>query len=201
MRDTAKDSKIGSGWTFEANSWGIDNTDTNGRVYTNVRSTRDGGSANAVMWNTNVKMADSAAESSTVSVDVIGDSAKNFFGLAFNVQSSDSFYQFRLKFGTNDYQIIEFTNGTITQTIVNQGNDIAEVFDLTKSYTLTLVSNVNGVAGDYRYTITEAGSATVLNSQTSFSDTTYTGGFAGLTFANSGSIYYYDNFEIKTLRN
>ncbi|MGZ0656350.1 PEP-CTERM sorting domain-containing protein [Coraliomargarita sp. W4R53] len=189
-------SEIGTNWTFGPNTWGIDNTTTDGRVYTDIATS---GEANTALWNTSVAMASTASQSSTVSIDVLGDSETNFFGMAFNVQNYNTFYQFRLKFGTNDYQVIEFNNGVNTDTVVNQSNDVASNFDPLKSYTLTLVSNVGGIAGDYSYTITESGSSTALNSISTFSDSTFTGGYAGFTHANRGAAYYYDNFTITTV--
>ncbi|MGZ0656351.1 PEP-CTERM sorting domain-containing protein [Coraliomargarita sp. W4R53] len=192
-------SEIGTNWTFGANTWGINNTATDGRAYTDVQSNAEGGISNTAMWNTTIGMASTATESSTVTVDVIGESSLNFFGMAFNVQNYNTFYQFRLKFGTNDYQVIEITNGVNTHTVLNQSNDVASNFDASKNYTLTLVSNVGGIAGDYSYTITESGSSTVLNSVSTFSDSTFTGGYAGFTYANNNSTYYYDNFSITTV--
>jgi len=189
---TTNGTNIGPNWVIERGEFGITDATTEGILVTDATD-------NSMMFNTSVGWADVAGESSTASVITnTGGLDDIWTGIAFNVQpgiNDDDFYTFRYRSNTTNYQILERDNLSNSQVIISN-SDATVTFDANTDYEMT-VSQAFG--GAYTFTITEAGSSTVLNPTSSFTDSTYTGGFAGVYHGNGTAGFEWKEFSMSTI--
>lgn len=180
-------------WVVQSSEWGIFDTATDGILQS------DGSVSNGMIYNTSVLMAEASGESSTVRLTTNTGGANDIWsGVSFNVQTGgndDAYYALRYRSNQSFYQVLERDNGGNTQVILSE-TDATVTFSSSTDYELTILASAEG---NYTFTITESGSSTVLNPTTTFTDTTYTGGYAGAYYANTNSNYQYKDFSITTV--
>ena len=161
-------------------------------------------SADHLTYNTGVGMiAGTSTDSNswTMSSDIKIASDGMWAGVAFNVQDADNFYALRIKTGTTIYQMIRVLNGTAASAFVSK-SDLSIPFASGTAYTFTISSDT---ANEFTFTITEAGSSTVLNPQTFTSQGSgnFDGGYGGF-YHWTGLVSQqpdatYDNFSVEAL--
>jgi hypothetical protein len=189
---TSNGTDIGPNWVIERGEFGISDATTEGIVITDT-------TGESMMFNTTVGWADAVGESSTASVITnTGGVNLQWSGISFNVQpgiNDDNYYLFRYRSDSKNYQILEMDNGLMSQALRLQ-SDATVTFDANTDYELTVSQTFGGA---YTFTITEAGSSTVLNPVTTFSDSTYTGGFAGVYHGNPNDVFEWKEFSMSTI--
>lgn len=159
-------------------------------------------SANHLFYNTGIALSAGTAGGSswTYSADVKIDGAGMYGGIAFNILDANNFYALRIKAGYSDYQMIRVVNG-VTSSFVSQSNLTAPIA-AGGAYTFTVSSDV---VDNFTFTITAAGSSTVLNPQTTTSLGTsgFDNGYAGFYhWTGLGSRLpdaTYDNFSVNVI--
>lgn len=163
-----------------ANSWSI----TNDVLLTNP------GSTPAVLFNN----AFTLGTTFTLSADVAAEETNAWVGVAFNYQDDGNFYYLRIKPGSPYYQLIGEVGGNETAKVM-VSDAATETFAAGTYYTLT-VSSSSPYAFDF--SITEVGSATVLNGTTHVedNDSNFTGGYAGLYSPSTSRVSMFDNFSL-----
>ena len=145
----------------------------------------------AVLYNTTEKI----EKAFSVSADVCA--IAGWAGIVFNYQDPENFYYLRIKTGASTYHLNARINGV--DKMLSSGN-ASTVFTAEQKYTLTVSSDA---PCSFSYTITEAGSPAVLNSNIVAVDLEkrFSGGFVGL-YCPSGSKdpdALFDNFRLEPL--
>lgn len=190
QNSNADGSLIGSGWV---NSDGSDRWAINGSSLRAVVVAPP-----AVLYNTGLGTGSSADRSFTLSVDVAPKVDANVWsGVVFNYQNSLNYYMLRFKVGTTAYQLNRVINGAVGGPVF--ADDATTTFSLSTFYTLTVSSTT---AYEFDFTITEAGSSTVLNPITTAIDTgnNFTDGYAGVYSDGAiGWVSAYDNFSLTAI--
>ena len=144
----------------------------------------------------------------SASVDVRDEIATRRVGLAFMVGANGTnFYQIRLQFGTKQVQVLENGAAGVLQTIYTNDNASSEVFNTGKYYTISAWSTA---AGQINWTVNNAGSDVNWGSRPtstgyqvasgSFTDTTYTSGYAGIVKSQGDGVTdvaHFDNFYVR----
>ncbi|MGZ0656353.1 PEP-CTERM sorting domain-containing protein [Coraliomargarita sp. W4R72] len=188
-------SVIGANWvngtTF--NNWSIDDN-------TAILTPSSGGATSA-FYNTSFTQSAIDGASSTIEADITLLNSGIWGGIAFNVQNSTDFYQFRLKSDTTAYQIIKVsgdggTGARSTAALLSTSN-ASTTFAVGTDYRLSVTSTVSGTSNIMSFSITEVGGSTIFNATTTVTDSTdaYLGGYGGLSNGNDGGTYVYDNFS------
>ena len=173
---------LGGDWTQEGglNEWFIGNNSMNAQPHANP----------AVLYNTALE----TGTNFTLSVDVAAKTNDTWVGVAFNYQDNGNFYYLRFKGGSDNYQLIGAVGGNQTaEVMVNSA--ASATFATGTYYTVTIASDS---PYDFDFTITEAGSSTVLNGTTNAVDGSgsFTGGYAGLYSPSYGGSTF-DNFNLQ----
>ncbi len=146
----------------------------------------------------------------SASVDVRDETATRRVGMAFMVGANGTnFYQIRLQFGTKQVQVLENGAAGVLQTIYTNDTASSEVFNTGKYYTISAWSTA---AGQVNWTIHNAGtnvnwfnrrtSAGIQVASGSFTDTTYTSGYAGVIKSvgdGVSDVAHFDNFYVREI--
>ncbi|MGE4489586.1 MAG: hypothetical protein AB7E95_08590 [Kiritimatiellales bacterium] len=129
----------------------------------------------------------------TLKADVQVNYVNGWAGISFNYQDSNNYYAFRFKSNTGLYTVSKIVNGAAPINIESETN--VGTFSSSSAYTLT-VTTENGI--DYTFDILDSTTQTsVLASTLTMSDTTFSGGYAGLFQTTSGpSRAKFDNFSL-----
>ncbi len=146
----------------------------------------------------------------SASVDVRDETATRRVGMAFMVGANGTnFYQIRLQFGTRQVQVLENGAAGVLQTIYANDTASSEVFNTGKYYTISAWSTA---PGQVNWTIHNAGSDVNWRSRRtsagyqvasgSFTDTTYTTGYAGVIKSQGDGVTdvaHFDNFYVREI--
>jgi autotransporter-associated beta strand protein len=146
----------------------------------------------------------------SASVDVRDETSTRRVGMAFMVGANGvNFYQIRLKFGSQEVQVIENGASGVQQTIYSSSTSSSEVFNPGKYYTISVWSTA---AGQINWTVNNAGSNVNWTSRRtsaanqvasgSFTDTTYTSGYAGVIKSvgdGVSDVARFDNFYVREI--
>ncbi|MGZ0708286.1 hypothetical protein ACWPKO_08110 [Coraliomargarita sp. W4R53] len=197
---TSDGSAIGPNWVNgdSDNTWAIT---SNTAVLTPKNAS---GSANttSVFYNTSFTQSAVDDASSTIQADVSVSGVGTWGGIAFNVQNSTDFYQFRFNAGASGYQLLKVSEsdtvaGERQVSVLVSTSNASTTFAAGTSYTLSVTSTVSGTDNIIDFSITPVGGGTALNPTTTVTDSSsaYLGGYAGFTHANDTGAYTFDNFS------
>ena len=142
----------------------------------------------------------------SASVDVRDETATRRVGMAFMVGANGTnFYQIRLQFGSRQVQVLENGAAGVLQTIYTNDTASSEVFNTAKYYTISAWSTA---PGQVNWTIHNAGSdvnwrsrrtsAGIQVASGSFTDTTYTSGYAGIVKSQGDGVTDVPTLTIST---
>ena len=151
----------------------------------------------AVLYNTGLETGSSVDRNFTLSADIAAKAPNIWSGVVFNYQNSTNFYVFRFKVGTTSYQLNRVVNGSTGGPVF--ASDATATFAEDAFYTLTVSSTA---AYNFDFSITEVGSATVLNPITTAVDvnSNFTDGYAGVySDGGTGFVNAYDNFSLEAI--
>lgn len=191
-------SQIGASWVNGAgttNVWAIGSSNLMLQVYgTETPATTAGPS---ILYNDSLQTTSGGGMSFTLSAD-LQPVSNRWVGLVFNYQNPSNYYEFRVAGDSSKYQFVAVNDGVASAKI--NRTDAVVPFTSDTFYTLTVSSDA---AYEYRFSITEAGSAVALNPTTTGSDSSesFTGGYAGLYQAGGWTVdplTLYDNFYLST---
>ncbi len=163
---------IRSDWTVSGtNVWRINGN----RLEVDLPDSVNGSS---ILYNSSIQLANGGGESFALSADVTATTNDQWCGVVFNYQNPSNYYMLRIKTGTTSYQIIPVIDGA-NGADLELFSDALVTWAAGTAYTLAVSS---ASAYGYTFEITEAGSSTVLNPNTSVSFATshHDGGYAGL---------------------
>ncbi len=146
----------------------------------------------------------------SASVDVRDETATRRVGMAFMVGANGTnFYQIRLQFGTKQVQVLENGAAGVLQTIYTNDTASSEVFNTGKYYTISAWSTA---AGQINWTVNNAGADVNWRSRPtsegyqvasgSFTDSTYTSGYAGIVKSQGDGVTdvaHFDNFYVREI--
>jgi hypothetical protein len=129
----------------------------------------------------------------TLKADVRINYSTGWAGIAFNYQDKDNYYIFRFKSDTGLYTVSKIVGGAGPVNIKSVTD--SDTFSSASTYTLTVTTS-NGI--DYTLDILDSTTQTsVLDSVMTMTDTTFTGGYAGLFQTTSGANRAkFDNFSL-----
>jgi len=178
-------SLIGAGWAQSAgspNQW---------RIGSNTVYSLD--SVNpAVLYNAALQTQNGDGGTFALSLDVAGLGLQAWSGVAFNYNNPSNFYTVRFKAGFDDYQILGM-RASGSWDVIATGHATTN-FTVGSFYTVTVSSDT---AYTYDFTIKEAGSGTVMASETGILDdeSLATGGYAGLYLGSASAVNEYARFD------
>ena len=184
----------GTGWvqdgdaTATGSDWFINNNTVAGRNRVQV----------ALLYNNSLETVSGSGTNFVLRTDVSAKLLNAYAGITFNYQNASNYYVVRFKGGTTTYQMLKVVDGTNAQVIVSK-TDSSQAFAVDSFYTITVTSDT---AGAFDFTMTAAGSPTVLNTVTTGVDTTgssFDGGYAGmyLNTAALGPYAKFNNFSLE----
>lgn len=181
---------IGTGWVASAGAteWSI----TSSRVVADSSTLENG----ALLYNAGLETVSGSNSAFSCSLDVRSNTGGRWVGVAFNIQNDTNYYAVRIKANDTAYQCLRIVDGTVVA-IVNKA-DASATFEVGSFYTIEISSDT---AHQFDFTITAAGSGTVLNPTTGFSDgqENFTGGYAGLYSGSTSAALQWDNFALEVL--
>jgi autotransporter-associated beta strand protein len=146
----------------------------------------------------------------SASVDVRDETSTRRVGMAFMVGANgNNFYQIRLQFGTRQIQVLENGAAGVPQTIYTNDTASSEVFNTANYYTISAWSTA---AGQINWTVKNAGADVNWRSRPtsegyqvasgSFTDSTYTTGYAGIVKSQGDGVTdvaHFDNFYVREI--
>lgn len=184
---------VGSGWVHS--SANMRTAIKGNRLSLDIPTTQN---ANFLLYNTVRQTLNSGTTNFfEMSADVMIPGAGAYGGVAFNIQDSNNFYVLRIKTNSGQYQMLRVVNGNLGVLVSVTGG---AVFSAGTTYTFKVSSSA---PYSFNFTITEAGSSTVLNATTTASDSggNFVDGYGGFyQYTGQGSIVEdasYDNFLLE----
>jgi len=181
-------SNIGINWVATASEW---------KISGNTLAVNGLGGV-AILYDDSLETVSGNGAYFTVSADVAVHMDGGWAGIVFHYQNPSNYYVLRIKPGSKYYQLLNCVNG-VNATVLSK-SDAPQNFVAGTPYTLAVTSVDEHV---FNFTITEAGSSTVLNGATTLDDTVngvHSGGYAGLynglNHASTNPDSTFDNFDV-----